>query len=101
MRGINANTTVPTAARQALMVLGANIKIARILQKRTMQDMADRVFVTRGTIARLERGDPTVSMGIYATALFCLGFTEQLRELASPNIFLLCKNLPRRVKRTK
>lgn len=38
-----------------------------------MQLMAERVMTSRQTIARVERGDPTVSVGILATVLFVLG----------------------------
>lgn len=44
--------------------------------------MAERAFVGRNTITRVEKGDPRVSMGIYATVLFVLGLTEKLSQLA-------------------
>jgi len=47
-----------------------------------MELMAERALVSRNTIARVERGDPRVSMGIYATVLFVLGMAEKLGEIA-------------------
>ena len=44
--------------------------------------MAERAFVGRNTITRVEKGDPRVSMGIYATVLFVLGLSEGLSHLA-------------------
>jgi hypothetical protein len=44
--------------------------------------MADRVMVSRPTLLKMERGDPSVSMGTYATALFVLGLVDSLGELA-------------------
>jgi hypothetical protein len=44
--------------------------------------MAERALVGRNTITRLEKGDPGVSIGIYATALFVLGMAERLATLA-------------------
>jgi DNA-binding XRE family transcriptional regulator len=35
--------------------------------------MAERVGVSKGTYLRVEKGDPTVSLGAYAMALFVLG----------------------------
>lgn len=102
MKGINANTAIPLAARQALSVLGNDLKTARVLQRHTMQDMATRLFVTRNTITRMERGDPSVSMGTYATALFVLGFVSRLRGCASPEDGFgaeqLRQHLPKRVR---
>jgi hypothetical protein len=46
--------------------------------------MAQRAFIDRRILARVERGDPGVSMAIYATVLFVLGLAEPLGELASP-----------------
>lgn len=36
------------------------------------------------TLIRLERGDPGVSMGIYATALWMMGRAGGLAEIAEP-----------------
>ena len=46
--------------------------------------MARAVGVARSAICRMERGDPTVSMGIYATALWMMGRANALAELAEP-----------------
>jgi hypothetical protein len=46
--------------------------------------MAQRAFIDRRSLARVEKGDPGVSMAIYATVLFVLGLEEPLGELASP-----------------
>ena len=47
--------------------------------------MAERVGITRATLAKAERGDGRVSMGVYATMLFVLGLIDQLAELGSPH----------------
>lgn len=45
--------------------------------------MAQRaMIISRGTLFRLETGAPEVSMGIYATVLFILGFEQKLADLA-------------------
>jgi hypothetical protein len=43
---------------------------------------ATRAFITRPTLAKVEKGDPGVSLGIYATVLFILGLTPRLADLA-------------------
>ena len=45
--------------------------------------MAERVGVTRATLAKAEKGDESVSLGVYASMLFVLGLIDRLAELAS------------------
>jgi transcriptional regulator with XRE-family HTH domain len=47
--------------------------------------MASRLFVSRDTLWRLEKGDPTVSVGTLATAAFILQLQDRLANLASPS----------------
>ena len=44
--------------------------------------MAERAFISRGTLYKVERGNPTVSMGVYATVLAILGLVEGLGQVA-------------------
>jgi hypothetical protein len=44
--------------------------------------MAERAFITRTTLRKVESGNPGVSLGIYATVLFVLGLTPRLADLA-------------------
>jgi hypothetical protein len=46
--------------------------------------MAERSLISRVTLTKVEKGDPSVSLGIYATVLFVLGMTERIAELADP-----------------
>ena len=41
------------------------------------------MFVDEKTLRRLEKGDPGVSLGVLATALFCLNMEGDLDKLAS------------------
>jgi len=44
--------------------------------------MAERAGMARATLAKIEKGDPTVSLGGYASVLFVLGLTGRLQDLA-------------------
>jgi hypothetical protein len=44
--------------------------------------VAERAMITRTTLARVERGDAGVSMGIYASVLFVMGLGERIGDLA-------------------
>jgi hypothetical protein len=46
--------------------------------------MTERAFISPSTLSRAERGDPGVSIGIYASILFVLGMTDRIAELADP-----------------
>src|SRR5260370_15044524 len=72
---------LPIPVRSALRKLGSDIRDARRRRRIPAALMAERVLVTRATLHKAERGDPTVSVGTYATALFILGMTERLPGL--------------------
>jgi len=77
-----ATSTLPRAARQALIKLGEDIAVARKKRRISTVSMAERAFISRGTLYKVEKGDPSVSMGIYATVLSLLGLIEGLGDLA-------------------
>jgi transcriptional regulator with XRE-family HTH domain len=78
----NAIDTLPRAARNALAKLGEDIAVARRKRRISTVSMAERAFISRNTLYKVERGDPTVSIGIYATVLGLLGLAEQLGDVA-------------------
>jgi len=43
--------------------------------------MAERAGISRTTIGKIENGDPTTSIGGYASVLFVLGMSDQLSNL--------------------
>ena len=77
-----ATHALPRAARQALSKLGADIAIARKKRRISTVSMAERAFISRGTLYKVERGDPSVSIGIYATVLAILGLADRLAQVA-------------------
>lgn len=74
---------MPRALSQILELMGEQIKLARKRRHLSMQDIADRATVTRLTISRVEHGDPTVSMGIYARVLYALNLEKDITLLAA------------------
>ena len=59
-----------------------DIRSARLRRRITTTTMAERAFITRTTLRKVERGDPGVSLGIYATVMFVLGLTPRVADLA-------------------
>jgi DNA-binding XRE family transcriptional regulator len=89
--------------RRALTKLGRDIAVARRKRRLTMAMMAQRIGVTMPTYIRVERGDPTVGMAIYAMALFVLGLGTPFADLADAGrddqaLLLDAERLPTRVR---
>jgi transcriptional regulator with XRE-family HTH domain len=80
----DALATLPPAAAQALIRLGENLAIARVRRKESQRVWAKRLGVSIPTLIRLEQGDPGVSAGILATALWMMGRVQALPQLADP-----------------
>lgn len=55
---------------------------ARRRRRLPMAVVAQRAFTSRSTLQRIEDGDPTVSIGIYAAVLQALGLLDGLANVA-------------------
>jgi len=76
------DSIAPLPVKRALRKLGSDIRDARRRRRIPMAIMAERASVSRPTLSRVEKGDPGVSIGIYARVLFVLGLAERLGEVA-------------------
>ena len=56
-----------------LSLMGEQIKLARLRRNITEDLVAERAGLSRATVWKIEKGDPTVSMGAYASVLIALG----------------------------
>lgn len=83
-RSTLANEGLPTRVLKSLKQLGLNLRLARQRRNMTQATLAQNMFVTAKTVRRMESGDPGVSMGVYATALFVMGMENVLSKIASP-----------------
>jgi len=99
-------TSIPLPAQHALRKLGRDLSLARRKRGISTSDMAARLFVSRDTLWRLERGDPGVSFGTVATAAFILRLHDRLANLASPGSDELAltldeRRVPQRIRRPR
>jgi hypothetical protein len=69
---------VPSEVKRVLERLGADVNEDRRRRRLPMEVVADRALTTRQTVARIERGDPRVAIGTWASVLFALGFANRL-----------------------
>src|SRR5229473_2939482 len=73
----------PSAAvRRTLRKLGADIHDARRRRRLPMGIVAERAFTSRTTLQRIEEGDASVGIGIYASVLQALGLVQGLGQIA-------------------
>ena len=73
---------LPFSAKRSLTKLGEDISIARRKRRISTESMAERAFISRSTLYKIERGDPSVSVGAYTAVLAILGLTDGLTQLA-------------------
>ena len=95
--------TLPIPVSRALRKLGHDIKDARRRRRITMAIAAERASISKPTFIRVERGDPSVSVGSYATVLYVLGMADRLGDLAASKndpvgLQLEEENLPQRIR---
>ena len=77
-------SALPPEALGALALLGEHLALARVRRRESQRQWAVRMGISTPTLIRLERGDPGVSMGIYATALWMIGRAPALGSIARP-----------------
>lgn len=79
-----ALASMPPLVLAQLQILGEHLALGRLRRRESQRQWAARLGVSVPTLARMEQGDPSVSMGVYASALWLLGLAEGLTELAEP-----------------
>ena len=70
------------AMQRQLAALGGRLRAARLRRRLTTIAFAQRMGVSRDTLNRLEKGDPTIALGTYARALRVLGLDRDLDAIA-------------------
>ena len=106
LRAMPVTTSIPLPAAHALRKLGRDLALARRKRGISTEDMAARLFISRNTLWRLERGDATVALGTLATAAFVLQLHDRLANLAAPATDALAlsldeRRLPKRIRRAR
>lgn len=78
-------TLFPAATRQ-LASLGERLRVARLRRRYSAESVAKRAGVARGTLYRVEEGDPGVSIATYASVLRVLGLQGDLDLVARDDV---------------
>lgn len=106
MKSSRSRSALPLPVSRALRKLGNDIGLARRRRGISTALMAQRAFISRTTLVRVENGDPGVSLGIFASVVFVLGMTDRLASLLDFSIDPIGRDLdeerlPKRIRRPK
>ena len=75
-------TRLPRKLEKTMTIMGEQIKLARLRRNLSIAQIAERATCSPLTVNRIEKGSPTVSMGIYARVLYVLQLDDDLLLLA-------------------
>ncbi len=84
MRTSKPATILPIPVRRELRKQGHDIRDARRRRRIPAAIAAQRASISRTTLVKIEKGDPGVAMGLYATVLFVMGMADRIGDLADP-----------------
>lgn len=96
--------TPTLAAKRAIRKIGTDLRTARLRRHLPMEIVAQRAFISRPTLAKVEAGDPAVAFGIYASVMQALGLIRPLAEIVADDPMgeaLANEKLPKRVRQRK
>ena len=75
-------TKLPRKLEQKLQIVGEQIKLARLRRNLSIAQVAERATCSPLTVSRIEKGTPTVAIGIYLRVLYALQLEEDILWLA-------------------
>lgn len=74
----------PYPVEEALKRLGANLRTARLRRNLSLDDVAQKVGVSRFVVSAAEKGRPSTSAAVYVAILWALDLLDQFNEVGDP-----------------
>ena len=74
--------TAPRKLEQKMQTVGEQIKLARLRRNLSVVQVAERATCSPLTVSRIEKGAPTVAIGIYLRVLYALQLDDDILLLA-------------------
>ena len=65
-----------------MQIVGEQIKLARLRRNLSIAQVAERATCSPLTVSRIEKGTPTVAIGIYLRVLYALQLDDDILSLA-------------------
>ena len=87
-----------------MQIVGEQIKLARLRRNLSVAQVAERATCSPLTVSRIEKGAPTVAIGIYLRVLYALQLDDDILFLAKDDVLgrtLQDMNLPQRERASK
>lgn len=75
-------TKLPRKLEEKMKVVGEQIKLARLRRDLSLAQVAERATCSPLTVSRIEKGSPTVAIGIYLRVLYALQLDDDILLLA-------------------
>ena len=97
-------TKLPRKLEQKMQIVGEQIRLARLRRNLSVAQVAERATCSPLTVSRIEKGAPTVAIGIYLRVLYALQLDEDILSLAKDDALgraLQGMNLPQRERASK
>ncbi len=106
MTGSVEKVPLPLPVKRAVMKFGRDLSLARRRRRFSQESLAQRIGISVSSLRRLEKGDPTLSWGTIARAMYVLGEIEKLNQLLDTatddiGLVLMDEQLPRRIRSRK
>lgn len=81
-----SKTVLLPQQEKRLRQMGEQIKLARLRRNLSLELVAERAGVSRQSVASVEKGNPSVAMGIYANVLLALGLQGDILQVAKDDV---------------
>lgn len=75
-------TRLPRKLEDKMKIVGEQIKLARLRRNLSVAQVAERATCSPLTVARIEKGTPTVAIGIYLRVLYALQLEDDILLIA-------------------
>ena len=75
-------TKLPKKLEQKMQIVGEQIRLARLRRNLSIAQIAERATCSELTVMRVEKGTPTVAIGIYLRILNALQLDDDIMALA-------------------
>lgn len=75
-------TKLPRKLEEKMRIVGEQIKLARLRRDLSVAQVAERATCSPLTVARIEKGTPTVAIGIYLRVLYALQLDDDILLIA-------------------
>lgn len=77
---------LPRKLEEKMQIVGEQIKLARLRRNLSIAQIAERAMVSELTVSRVEKGLPTVAVGIFLRVLYALQLDDDILGIAKDDL---------------